>query len=163
MCQGYEMRNIALLFCPCGVPQKKSTSTVFRYERQISSWQTLSLRYTSHYPWQARLSHWGTQRLWSAVISSCSTYMLATRGSDCFSLCGCSISNICILHPHLKHLNIKTCSSCIAKSLVCLFVALKKHITLCYSLMCVQKHISTLHKYLCYLSKCESSPFRDGF
>lgn len=37
------------------------------------------------------------------VISSCSSYMLGTRGSHRFPLCGCSISSICNLHLHLKH------------------------------------------------------------
>lgn len=40
-----------------------------------------------------------------SVISSCSTYMSGDDGSDCFPLCGGSISSICILHLHLKHSN----------------------------------------------------------
>lgn len=96
--------NTALLFCPCGVPLKKSIFQCLQIS--ASNFDNLFLctapliihdKRGCHIVVLSDCDH-------SAVISSCGSYMLGTQGSDCFSPCGCSISGICILLLHLKHL-----------------------------------------------------------
>ena len=75
-----------------------------------------------------------------SVISSCSTYISGDDGSDCFPLCGGSISSICILHLHLKHINGR--SSCITKIPACSGTSVLCTGGTRYIFMCVEKHIS---------------------
>lgn len=150
-CQGNDVGNIALLFCP-RVPLKKISS--FPVSSDISIKIGLCLYFEPLIARDKRGCH--TEVLshcdHSAVISSCSTYMLGTHRSDCFSLCGCSISSICILHLHLKR--IETCSSCITKFQFLVPVCLQ-YIALRYLFMCVEKHVRNLYKYLYYLGRCK--------
>lgn len=137
--------------------EEKSTFNVFRYQHQISTWQTLSLCCTSDYR-DKRGCHA------EALISSCSTYKLATPGSDCFSLCGCSISNICILHPHLKHLTSRrVCHALQNRSCVC---SLHRRNTLHYRTdSCVFRNTlaSYISTFAISVSVSRSYPLRDGF
>lgn len=106
MCREYKMGIIALLFCPCGVPASEKHFHRLQVSASKFKSDNLFLYVAPLITGDKCGCH--TEVLSDcdrSVISSCSTYMSGDDGSDCFPLCGGSISSICILHLHLKHSN----------------------------------------------------------
>lgn len=98
VCQDYKTGNIALLFCPCGIPLKK--------KKHCQCLQILASNFDNLFlciaPLITMTSTAVTLRYSVTVITQQS---LAAAAVTCWalmevtaSLCGCSISNICILH-----------------------------------------------------------------